>query len=141
MGWLYAGLGVIVVLIVAVLWATIGGAAMALLFFAVLYLVSVGFAYALGRNHEGEAMRNGATIALTAQKSDDTRDIAQMSALGKLFRDLVPIMRQLQDDGQGQAQKQQPPALPFPSMGGGDWAEGQFKIVGFDDDDESEVMN
>jgi hypothetical protein len=127
--WFYVFLGVAIVAIFGVLWATIGGAAMAILFAAVFWLASVVLAYALGRGHEAEAMKRGAEVALRAQVSDDRRDMAQMGAIVRIIKEVGPLVRQMDRGSTGQADY---PALMPPPPGA--FTEGDFRIAGLDED-------
>lgn len=119
-------------LIIAVLWFTIGGPALAIAA-GILAIVAVVFsAFAAGSWWSARLMREGAQIALAAQVSDDKRDITQINALAGLVKETLKIRGELTGGGSTGAQY---PALPF-STGG--VIDGDFRIANLPD--ESEVQ-
>jgi len=70
----------------------------------VLWALSLGGAYALGRYHTGRDMISGAKVVLASQESDDRRERAAMGTLGQFISTIK---------GQGAMTQ---PALPVPSQ-------------------------
>jgi hypothetical protein len=110
---------------VGVLWLTIGGVAVGIIFAASLALVIAVVSFVFGSRWMKSAMEAGAQIALAAQVSDDKRDVIQIKALTDLTQAALKI-------GQQQATQHQTdyPALMSPA----DVIDGRFVIAGLDDD-------
>jgi hypothetical protein len=104
--WLYLIWAVLIVVVVGAVWYIVGGAAMGVLFGALV----AALGYMLGRFHEQTAMSKGAELALRAQESDDRRDNEQMRTL----KQLLAYQQQIERNN-GRQQPAQYPVLPLPA--------------------------
>jgi hypothetical protein len=104
--WLYLIWAVLIVVVVGAVWYIVGGAAMGVLFGALV----AALGYMLGRFHEQTAMKNGAELALRAQESDDKRDIKQLDAL----KQFLAYQQQIERNN-GRLPAAQYPALSLPA--------------------------
>jgi hypothetical protein len=77
------------------LWHLVGGVALAIACGAIVLIILILSAFAMGSWWSGQLIERGAAIALKAQLSDDRRDIIQVNALTSLVKETLKIRESL----------------------------------------------
>ena len=118
-------------LIVGILWAVLGGTALAIAFGVTVLVLIILSAFGLGSWWSSRLIEQGAAIALKAQGSDDRRDVVQMNALAGLVKETLKIRGSLPTSNPY-------PALPF-RQEDTEWRQQSFKtsfiIEGLDEEE------
>ncbi len=112
--------------ILGAVWASAGGVALAVGLGVLLLMALVFAGFGLGSWWSARLMQAGASIALTAQTSDDNRDRAQIGALAGLVKETLKITGRSQAPTQYPQLSIPPPADNIPDA--------DFTVSGLDDD-------